>query len=105
VFFGVGGLDQENLKISFNDIDLCLKVEEFGYANLCTPFEPLFHLEGATRSSEVSPDRQAQDRRELLYLYNRWMDRFDDDCASHPNIEWSWDKSFSLIESIVDNKQ
>jgi GT2 family glycosyltransferase len=31
VFRRIGGLDEENLKIAFNDIDLCLKIREAGY--------------------------------------------------------------------------
>ena len=41
VFREVGGFDEVGLQIAYNDIDLCLKVDEHGYRNICTPFEPL----------------------------------------------------------------
>ena len=37
VFFQVGGLDDKELTVAYNDVDLCLKVMAAGYRNLCTP--------------------------------------------------------------------
>ena len=33
----VGGLDQNNLAIAYNDIDFCLRLMDCGYMNLFTP--------------------------------------------------------------------
>src|SRR5262249_54753925 len=38
LFFQVGGLDDKELTVAYNDLDLCLKVMAAGYRNLCTPF-------------------------------------------------------------------
>ncbi|MBI3250106.1 MAG: glycosyltransferase [Deltaproteobacteria bacterium] len=48
VFAEVGGFD-EQLRVAFNDIDLCLRVREKGYRNIYTPYAVLYHLESATR--------------------------------------------------------
>jgi O-antigen biosynthesis protein len=45
VFFEVGGFDETNLQVGFNDIDLCLRLRKFGYRVVWTPFAELFHLE------------------------------------------------------------
>lgn len=45
LFDQVGGLDEEKLRISFNDVDLCLKVKQRGYHILWTPDVILNHYE------------------------------------------------------------
>jgi GT2 family glycosyltransferase len=91
IFEEVGGFDERGLKIAFNDVDLCLKVDEHGYRNVCTPFEPLFHLESASRGLSTTPEKQAQNRREVEYLAARWSDRFTDDPFLHPSVRLRWD--------------
>lgn len=49
-FFNVGGFD-ENLKISFNDVDFCLKLREKGYLNVFTPFAQAYHYESKSRGT------------------------------------------------------
>ena len=51
VYEKVGGLDEKNLAVAFNDVDFCLRVAEAGYTNLYTPFAELYHHEfGVSRS-------------------------------------------------------
>ena len=38
IFEQVGGFDEVNLKVAFNDVDLCLKVLQAGFRNLWTPY-------------------------------------------------------------------
>ena len=45
VFDEVGGLDERNLPVAFNDVDFCLRVRAKGYRNVWTPHAELFHLE------------------------------------------------------------
>ncbi len=63
VFKAVGGFDEE-LKVAFNDIDLCMKVRDKGEKILFTPYAELYHYESKSRewkirrrSSCVSPER------------------------------------------------
>lgn len=48
VFAEVGGFD-ENIKVAYNDVDLCLRIREKGYVIIYTPYAVLYHLESATR--------------------------------------------------------
>ena len=43
-FLEVGGLDEDNLAVAFNDIDLCLRLADHGYRTVWTPFAELLHL-------------------------------------------------------------
>jgi GT2 family glycosyltransferase len=95
IFDRAGGFDEQNLQVSFQDVDLCLKIEEMGYRNICTPFEPLLHLEGSSRAAEVS--QQAREQRELRSLMQRWDDRFHDDRFGHPLIRLDWDNPERLM--------
>ena len=97
VFQEVGGFDEVRLQIAFNDVDLCLKVDEHGYRNICTPFEPMFHLEGASRSPNNTPEKRAQEKYEVKCLAQRWSDRFKDDPFSNPNIHLGWDSKETLV--------
>jgi O-antigen biosynthesis protein len=55
VFEQVGGFD-ENLKLIFNDVELCLKVRQAGYHIVYTPAASLIHYEGRSRSRFNPPD-------------------------------------------------
>jgi GT2 family glycosyltransferase len=96
VFEEVGGFDDKNLKVSFNDVDLCLKVADFGYRVVWTPFAELFHLEGASRGFNQSPDQAKREREELEFLAARWIDRFQCDPFHNPNLLHTWDDGLRL---------
>jgi O-antigen biosynthesis protein len=95
LFDRVGGFDQHNLQVSFQDVDLCLKIEELGYRNICTPFEPLLHLEGSSR--EVGVGQHVREHQELRCLVQRWNDRFYGDRFGHPLIRLDWENPERLM--------
>ena len=66
VFDEVGGFDEE-LKVVYNDVDLCLRIRKQGYLILYTPFAVLYHFESATRA-RLRPTRE-----EELFC-RRWSD-------------------------------
>ncbi|MGB9799738.1 MAG: glycosyltransferase family 2 protein [Thermanaerothrix sp.] len=70
-FEKVGGFD-ENYKLSFGDVDLCLKVFEAGYLNLWTPYAELYHHESKTRGHEDSPDKIERFEAEKNYFRKKW---------------------------------
>jgi GT2 family glycosyltransferase len=87
VFFEVGGLDELNLKVAFNDIDLCLRVSDHGYRVLWTPFAELFHLECASRGLEDDPLKQARFHREWHHMKKTWLSLVDTGDPFHnPNL-------------------
>jgi len=86
VFNQVGGFNEQDLPIAFNDVDFCLRVRKAGYRNLWTPFARLYHHESASRGSDNTPEKQARFAREVDYMRQKWGPLLDDDPAYNPNF-------------------
>lgn len=84
-FVAVGGFDAVHLPVEFNDIDLCLRLEELGFATLWTPFARLVHFESASRG-KATFRRLATHAVERAYFRQRWADRLRDDPFFHPGL-------------------
>ena len=74
VYEEVGGLDEQELAVAFNDIDFCLKVRAAGYRNLWTPFAELYHHESASRGADDTEEKRERFRRETETMLARWGD-------------------------------
>lgn len=86
VFFQVGGFDEQNLAVAFNDVDLCLRLREAGYLNTWTPFARLYHHESASRGADNTPEKNRRYHAELAYMRDRWGPALDNDPAHNPNL-------------------
>lgn len=86
IYDALGGLDEKNLRIAFNDVDFCLRIREAGYRNVWTPYAELYHHESATRGYEDNPEKVARFTREASYMKNRWGDALYNDPAYSPNL-------------------
>jgi glycosyltransferase involved in cell wall biosynthesis len=86
VFEEVGGLDETNLAIAFNDVDLCLRIRERGYRNLWTPYAELYHNESASRGYEETPEKRERFAKECDYMRRRWGKLLENDPAYNPNL-------------------
>ena len=86
VFFEAGGLD-ERLEVSFNDVDLCLRVAALGYRIVYTPHARLRHLKSASRGRADEGVRAERSRLEHAILRERWKDRLDHDPFRNPNLD------------------
>jgi glycosyltransferase involved in cell wall biosynthesis len=82
----VGGLNEPDLQIAFNDVDFCLRLREAGYRTVWTPFADLYHHESATRGHENTPEKRARFSREVLFMKARWGKILDEDPAYSPNL-------------------
>jgi glycosyltransferase involved in cell wall biosynthesis/phage shock protein A len=86
VYEAVGGLDERDLSVAFNDIDFCLKVHAAGYRNLWTPFAEFYHYESASRGSDDTPEKAERFRLEVETMLRRWGPAFQRDPAYNPNL-------------------
>jgi GT2 family glycosyltransferase len=85
----VGGLDDQNLPIAFNDVDYCLRIREAGWQSVWTPFAEMLHHESLTRGSDTGA-RAEGFARECAYMKERWGSLLRSDPAYNPNLSlWS----------------
>lgn len=87
VYFEAGGLDEQSLRIAFNDIDFCLKVAALGYRNVWTPYAELIHHESASRGYEDTPEKQARFAQEVQFMQRKWGETLQHDPAYNPNLD------------------
>ena len=72
LFIKVGGFDEKNLKVAYNDVDFCLKLMELGYSNLFTPFAQLIHHESLTRGSDLNETNLQRWKEEYSFVLTKW---------------------------------
>ena len=70
----VGGFNEENLKVAFNDVDFCLRLAENGYLNIYTPYSRAYHHESLSRGYELSPEQISRFQKEQEYMKIRHND-------------------------------
>jgi glycosyltransferase involved in cell wall biosynthesis len=85
-FLEVGGFNEKDLPIAFNDVDLCCKLIAAGYRNLWTPYAEFYHHESATRGVEDTPEKKARFQAEIDYMMNTWGSLLMADPAYNPNL-------------------
>lgn len=71
LYTSLGGMD-EQLKVAYNDIDLCMKVNQAGYKILYTPYAKLYHHESKTRGYDTTVEKQIIEFKERTYFMNKW---------------------------------
>lgn len=86
IFEEVGGLDEAELRVAFNDVDFCLKVDALGYRNVWTPYAELYHLESISRGAEDSPAKIDRFNRETNFMKAKWGSRLVADPFYSPNL-------------------
>ncbi len=86
LFEQVGGLNETELTIAWNDIDLCLKVRAAGLRNLWTPHAELYHHESVSRGRDRSPEQRQRYQAETAYMYRTWGAIMRRDPCYNPNL-------------------
>jgi len=79
LFEQMGGLNERRLAISFNDVDLCLRLRRRGYLIVFTPYALLYHKESASRGYIVNPT-------EVSYMMSNWRNEILSDPYYNPNL-------------------
>lgn len=82
----VGGLDEEAFKVSYNDVDLCLKVRQAGYLVVWTPHVLVMHVGSVSQKSVDKATDEAKHARfaaEQDAMYAKWLPVLAHDPAYH----------------------
>lgn len=71
-FMAVGGLDEEKFAVAFNDVDLCMRLNQRGWQSLYEPRATLIHHESVSRGFDRDRAGAARLARELAALKAAW---------------------------------
>lgn len=96
IYDEVGGMDEVNLAVLFNDVDLCLRVGKRGYRIVWTPYAiGIHHGSASLKQSQMSgfyydirgfAEKTERTRREQRYMLNTWLPLLADDPAYNRNL-------------------
>ncbi|PIV84338.1 MAG: glycosyltransferase family 2 protein, partial [Candidatus Moranbacteria bacterium CG17_big_fil_post_rev_8_21_14_2_50_44_12] len=92
-FEEMGGLDEKNLKVAFNDVDFCLRLIENGYYNVWTPYAELYHHESLSRGNDAEkglekrdPEKYRRIKAENDHMNKKWKRFIKRDPFYNPNL-------------------
>lgn len=75
LFLRMGGFNEDQLAVAFNDVDLCLRLADKGLPVLCHPGVTLIHHESVTRQSDELPNNRNRAQKEHAFMQFRWRIR------------------------------
>ncbi len=85
-FNAVGGLDDHNFAVAFNDVDLCMRLNRKGWQSLYEPRATLVHHESVSRGFDRDSAGAARLAGELAALKRLWMTGDKVDPFHHPQL-------------------
>ena len=105
-FDEVGGFD-EKFRVTYNDVDLCLKLKDAGYRNIYNPSAELVHHESVSvglptilketkKENNITRD-EAELNKATKMLQNKWAKYIDHD----PQININLDQSNTYMEPVI----
>lgn len=100
----IGGLDEAQFKVAYNDIDYCLKVEASGLQVIWTPEAELYHHESVSRGDDLSEQHIARYFRELAVFQKRWKSKGFVDKYYNKHLRISDEGVYPQMPSIESDK-
>ena len=85
-FMAVGGLNERDFAVAFNDVDLCLRLNQRGWQSLYEPRATLIHHESVSRGLDKDPVSAARFAGELAALKRLWQTDEIYDPYHHPQL-------------------
>jgi GT2 family glycosyltransferase len=85
-FMAVGGLNERDFAVAFNDVDFCLRLNRQGWQSLYEPRATLIHHESVSRGLDRDPVGAARFARELASLKLLWKTDEVHDPYHHPEL-------------------
>ncbi|PCI75898.1 MAG: hypothetical protein COB20_11790 [SAR86 cluster bacterium] len=75
LFLRLGGFNEDQLAVAFNDVDLCLRLADKGLPVLSHPGVELIHHESVSRQSDELPANRKRALKEHAFMQFRWRIR------------------------------
>lgn len=85
-FMAVGGLNERDFAVAFNDVDFCLRLNRQGWQSLYEPRATLIHHESVSRGLDRDPVGAARFAGELAALKRLWQTDEIYDPYHHPAL-------------------
>ena len=76
----MGGLDEQDFAVAYNDVDYCLKLWQKGLLNVYTPRAEAYHYESKSRGLDTTDENARRYQREKAAFYakyRQWIDNYD----------------------------
>ncbi len=86
IYQSLGGLNETELTMVYNDVDFCLRVRDAGYRNLFTPYAELYHYVSLSRGYEDSSEKKESLAKERAYMQKIYADKLLLDPYYSPNL-------------------
>lgn len=97
LFLKLGGFNEDQLAVAFNDIDLCLRLMEAGYRNVIIPAVALYHDESKSRGNDNQRVHRDRFQSEIDWMEERYGDALAHD--PYYNINLTRDSALYRIET------
>lgn len=102
VFEEVNGLEENQFKVAFNDVDLCMKVIKAGYEIVWSPYVELYHYESKSRGYEDTPEKKERFSREIKSFEEKWGLWLED---PYYNRNFDLTQIFPILKKLIKNKE
>ena len=91
IYHEIGGLNEDELGVAYNDVDYCLRLREKNYRVVFTPFAELYHYESLTRGYDdvteaENPEKYRRVKREQEYMHTTWKKYIECDPMYNINL-------------------
>lgn len=97
IFTELGGFNEKDLAIAYNDIDFCLRIRQKGLLNIYTPYAELYHYESLSRGYEKTSEKALRFQREREYMLKNWKEILQSDPYYNPNLTLE-KEDFSIMD-------
>ncbi len=104
IYDDLGGMDEVNFKVAYNDVDFCLRVLERGYLNVFTPFSEMYHHESISRGYETTPSKLSRFKREKNALVDRHKSILTDSDPYYNSNLTQDREDFSIAKAQMNKK-
>ncbi|MBK9039647.1 MAG: glycosyltransferase [Bdellovibrionales bacterium] len=78
IYQEIGGLNEKDLGVLYNDVDFCLRLRRGGYRNIYNPRCEAIHYESRTRGHDFSFSKINRRHREIDFMLDRYSSLFRD---------------------------
>ncbi len=92
----LGGLN-EQLAVSFNDVDFCIRASNTDWSIVWTPYAEMIHHESLSRGYDTTPEKARLFLSESTLVQEKWQRSLEGDPFYNPNLTLA-DSEWSLAE-------